>query len=152
MNLKIQSITNKVNRLRNTILLHPYLSINAILAGFIFLIFLYSAVFSPEKENYIFHSAHETFSVDYSLSTGLSRGFSSIVRLRFNDALNYNPLSIRIFMFFLIQLFLRIFFFLSSKKPVYGDLRFTILPDIVISSVLFIVFFEPFWREMLHFR
>ena len=135
-----------------TFLSNPYQIINIILAGFIVLIFLYSAAFSPEKNNYPIHSAHKLITGENTISTGLSRGFSAIIRLRFTDAFNYNPLSIRIFIFFVIQLFLRLFFLLIDRKPIYSDIRLTYVPDIVISSILFIVFFEPFWREMLFSR
>lgn len=141
-----------MRNLYKTFLSNPYQKINIILAGFIILIFIYSAIFSPEKSNYPIHSADKLLSGNHSMSTGLSRGFSSIMRLRFNEALSYNPFSIRIFMFFLIQLFLRIFFLLYNRNPMHSDIRYIIIPDIAISTVLFIVFFEPFWREILFFR
>ena len=124
---------------------------NGILAGFVILIFLYSAIFSPERNNYPIHSSETFISGNYSMSTGLSRGFSSIMRLQFNKAYAYNPFSFRIFMFFLIQLLLRIFFLFYSRNSSHGEMRYIIIPDIAISTVLFIVFFEPFWREMVRF-
>ena len=135
---------NKVN----LFLANPYRSINIIFIGIILLIFLYSAIFSPEKERYPIHSAHEFLTGTGSLSSGLSRGFSSIVRWKFDEAQNYNPLSLRIFMFFLIQLFLRIFFVFYSRNSAKSTLKYIIIPDCIISGVLFLVFFEPFWREL----
>lgn len=138
--------------LKKKILTNPYLTINSLLAGFILLIFLYSAIFSPEKNNYPIHSSYKIITGNDSMSTGLSRGFSSIIRFRFEEALRYNPFSIRIFMFFLIQLLLRIFFISYLRRSIYEDIRFIVIPDIVISIVLFVVFFEPFWREMFSNR
>lgn len=129
----------------------PYQIINGILAGFVILILLYSAIFSPDRNNYPIHSSETLISGNYSMSTGLSRGFSSIMRLRFNEAYAYNPFSIRIFMFFLIQLLLRIFFLFYSRNSAYSEIRYIVIPDIAISTILFIVFFEPFWREMVRF-
>jgi len=114
----------------------------------IFLIFLYSAIFSPEKGKYPVKSSYEMITGKTSLSSGMSRAFSSIVRLNFEDAYGYNPYSIRIFIFFLLQFFMRIFILFTIRKNLFGELKYLVIPDAVISAVLFILFFEPFWREL----
>jgi hypothetical protein len=130
---------------------NPYRTINAALAGCILLIFIYSAVFSPEKGKYPVQSSHTIISGEKTASTGLSRGFSSIVRLKFNDARNYNIYSLRIFMFFFLQFFLRIVFLFSQNIILeMGESRFAML-DAILSGVLFLFLFEPFLRELFNF-
>lgn len=132
--------------------LSTYQIVNSILALFIVLSFCYSAVFSPAKSGYPIHSAHTIISGEDSASTGLSRGFSSIVRFQFEQARDYNPYSIQVFLFFLVQLIMRIFitmtyFSLIEKLGV----RKSVVIDSIISGVLLLVLFEPFWREISAF-
>ena len=69
------------------------------------MIFIYSGIFSAEKENHPIKSACKTITGEPCKSTGLSRSFSEIVRFKFESAKSYNKFSIKIFLFFLIQLF-----------------------------------------------
>lgn len=85
----------------------PYHIINSCFAGIILMIFLYSGIFSASQNNYPIKSACEVLTGKPCSSTGLSRGFSEIVRFNFKSALNYNSQSVRVFLFFLIQLILR---------------------------------------------
>jgi predicted transcriptional regulator len=132
--------------------LSPYQCVNILLAVFILLIFIYSAVFSAERSNHPVPSSYKIITGQESSSTGLSRSFSSIVRFQFKKANEYNPWGIRIFLFFLIQLFLRIFFTISySSLLVKVGIRISVMLDCIISGVMLMVFFEPFWREFLRF-
>ena len=115
-----------------------YITINAIFAFFIIIIFLYSLVFSPESLNYPIHSQASNTSV----STGLSRAFSEIVRFNFAEAKVLNKYSLSIFLFFFIQLFLRIvvsILLLSTKK----NKKLLLLTDILITVLLFL---QSFWK------
>jgi hypothetical protein len=86
----------------------PYHIINLCFAGIILLIFMYSGIFSADKNNHPIKSACEIIKAESCPSTGLSRSFSEIVRLEFESAKSYNEHSLSIFAFFLIQLVTRI--------------------------------------------
>ncbi|MDY6801932.1 MAG: hypothetical protein SVU94_12025 [Bacteroidota bacterium] len=119
---------------------HPYHSINLSFAGIIFLIFLYSGIFSVEKNNHPIKSACETITGEPCKSTGLSRSFSEIVRLQFESAKKYNPYSLKIFTFFLIQFFLRFFIsFLIIKLSQHT--HFIIISDTIFAVSLYTICF-----------
>ena len=128
----------------------PYKLINSILILFIVGLFAYFLIFSPGTWDYPIHSANDTMTGEPSLSTGLSRGISALLRGNFDDARLYNPYSIRVAAFFLLQLFFRIFYnyFLTSVESM--DRRTVIKTDIILSIGLFLVFFEPFLTETIH--
>ncbi len=86
----------------------PYHIINLCFAGIIILIFIYSGIFSAEKNNHPIKSTCEILTGQPCESTGLSRSFSEIVRFKFESAKSYNKYGIQVFLFFLIQFFLRI--------------------------------------------
>jgi hypothetical protein len=136
---------------RNYLLTHVYQTINIVLASCIILIFIYSAVFSPDRSRHPIPSVHTLITGEPTASTGLSRGFSAIMRFRFDEARNYNIYSIRIFLFFLIQFFVRIVILLSGQIVAeMGQSRFVML-DALASGALFIFCFEPFLRDLLRF-
>lgn len=81
----------------------PYLIVNLVLAGVCGLIFLYSGIFSAEKDNHPLPSFYEKITGHPSPSSGMSRAFSEIIRGNIASARRYNPDSVRIFAFFLIQ-------------------------------------------------
>lgn len=130
---------------------NPYRTINYIFAGIIFSVFLYSAVFSPEKSNHPIPSLHQLISGEDTNSSGLSRGFSSIIRLRFDQARAYNQYSIQVFLFFLIQFFLRLFFTLIYPTVEKIGVQIAVIFDSIISGVMFLLFFEPFWKDLVQF-
>ena len=107
-----------------------YKRINIIFTLIIIFIFFYS-FYLPYLSLSIVSSC-EGMPLIYCKSRGLTRAFSEIVRFNFAEALHYNSYSIRLFSFFLIQLFLRIGInpMLSSnnyKKTVYLDIIFSAL-------------------------
>lgn len=130
---------------------NPYKIINATLTGVILLILIYSALFSPTKSNHPIPSSGSFFSEQTSLSTGLSRSFSSIIRLKFRQAKEFNPYGIQLFVFFLIQLFLRVIFLFSSDKLADFGYQKIILIDSILSGSLFVFFFLPFFKELAYF-
>jgi len=124
-----------------------YCLINLIFIGVILLIFLYSIVFSADKSNYPVPSAYTKITGKESISNGLSRSFSEMIRFDIKKAREYNIYGPRIFLFFLLQLLLRIFFtavvlnFSLTRKPV-------ILIDICLTFILYSFSFFPFYLEL----
>ncbi len=97
----------------------PYHILNICFAGIIILIFIYSGIFSVEKNNHPIKSACATIKGHPCKSEGLSRSFSEIVRFQFESAKSYNQYGIKVFLFFFIQLFLRfIASFILYKKAI----------------------------------
>jgi hypothetical protein len=130
---------------------NPYKLINLILAIIIFGVFTYSAVFSPSKSNYPIPSDSKRIFNQDSISTGLSRSFSCILRLDFKKAREYNKYGLQIFVFFLIQFFLRLFFLLSYNAFKEFGITKMILVDSIVSVSLFIFYFKPFLIEFIYF-
>ncbi|MFC2104697.1 hypothetical protein ACFLS4_05015 [Bacteroidota bacterium] len=118
----------------------PYHVINLCFAGIIMLIFIYSGIFSAEKDNHPIKSACATIDGHPCKSEGLSRSFSEIVRFKFESAKSYNPHGIRVFMFFLSQLVIRFMVsFLLFKKIISQNKL--IVVDSLISAGLYIYCF-----------
>jgi hypothetical protein len=121
----------------------PYLIINIILAGIILLIVLYSRIFSPEKNNYPVVCIHEKLTGEPCASCGLSHSFSLILRGRIKEAYQWNIYGMRVFLFFISQLFMRIIFsWIFIKNP--GIHKQLILFDISGSLIIFLMAFIPF--------
>jgi len=121
----------------------PYLFINIFFAGVILLIFAYSGFFSPEKDNYPVACIHEKLTGEPCISCGLSHSFSLIVRGRVDEAYQWNPYGMRIFLFFAAQLVLRVAFSIFYLK--YPDTRRQlIIVDCFGSGIIFLVAFWPF--------
>jgi hypothetical protein len=126
----------------------PYLIINLIFAGVILLIFVYSGIFSPDQNNYPVVCIHEKITGEPCFSCGLSHSFSLIVRGRINEAYNWNIYGMRVFLFFLSQLFMRIAFsFFYLKYP--GTRNQLIIIDSIGSGLLFLLAFWPFLENLV---
>lgn len=126
----------------------PYLIINMIFAGVILLIFAYSGFFSPETNNYPIVCLHEKLTGDPCFSCGLSHSFSLIVRGRIDEAYQWNIFGMRVFLFFLSQLFLRIGFSIFFLR--YSETRKQlIITDCIGSGVIFLISFWPFIARMV---
>jgi hypothetical protein len=126
-------------RLRN----EPYLFINIFFAGVILLIIAYSGIFSPEKNNYPVTCIHELLTGKPCFSCGLSHSFSLIVRGRIDEAYQWNHYGMRVFLFFVSQLFMRIVFSVFYMK--YSDTRKQlIIVDCIGSGLIFLISFWPF--------
>jgi hypothetical protein len=112
------------------------------------MIFIYSGLFSAEKDNHPIPSFYEELSGETSVSSGLSRSFSEIVRGRFNLAREYNPYSIPVFIFFLVQFFQRLLisFLIHKKNILTGRL---ILFDAASSICLFLFCFRGFIKAFI---
>jgi len=130
---------NREVRLRK----EPYLIINIFFAGVILLIFAYSGIFSPVRDNYPVACIHEKLTGEPCISCGLSHSFSLIVRGRVDEAYQWNPYGMRIFLFFASQLVLRAAFSIFYLK--YPDTRRQlIIVDCFGSGIIFLMAFWPF--------
>jgi hypothetical protein len=133
-------------KLRN----EPYLLINIFFAGVIMLIFAYSGIFSPVKDNYPVACIHEKLTGEQCISCGLSHSFSLIVRGKTAEAYRWNPYGMRIFLFFAAQLVLRIAFSIFYLK--YPDTRKQlIIIDCAGSGIIFFLSFWPFIVSIISF-
>ena len=120
----------------------PYRLLNLVFIILISLVVLYAVIFTPEKSDYPVSSAYTEITGQESISTGLSHSFSEIVRLNFSQAHEYNPYGIRIFLFFVVQLFFRINFLMIARNRTVDSSLITL--DIVLSACTFLIAFWPF--------
>ena len=121
----------------------PYLIINIMLAGVILLIFAYSGIFSPEKDNYPVVCIHEKLSGEPCVSCGLSHSFSLIIRGKISEAYEWNVYGLRIFLFFALQLVMRSAFSLFYIRYT-GTRKQLIIFDITGSAIILLIAFYPF--------
>jgi hypothetical protein len=128
--------------------LGPYLKINIVFAGVILLIIAYSGIFSPDKNNYPVICIHEKITGLPCFSCGLSHSFSLIVRGRIGEAHQWNIYGLRVFLFFVSQLFMRIWFsVLWVRNRSYAQQ--IINYDIAGSVIIFVITFFPFFRQLI---
>jgi hypothetical protein len=125
----------------------PYLKINIVFAGVIMLVLAYSGIFSPDKNNYPVICIHEKLTGLPCFSCGLSHSFSLIIRGRVAEAYQWNIYGMRVFLFFVSQLFMRILFsiyYIKNKDCT----RQLINYDITGSVIIFLITFYPFFRQL----
>jgi Protein of unknown function (DUF2752) len=128
----------------------PYLLINLIFTGVILLVFAYSGFFSPDKDNYPVVCIHEKLTGEPCASCGLSHSFSLILRGRISEAYKWNIYGLRVFLFFALQLVMRIVFSIFYLK--YPDTRKQLITyDIASSIIIFLICFLPFIRWIFNF-
>lgn len=125
-----------------------YISINLILAGVLMIIFIYSGIFSPEKNNYPVVCIHEKLTGRPCFSCGLSHSFSLIVRGRLAEASEWNIYGMRVFIFFAAQLILRISFSMYYIRN-RSLLKHYVIIDSTGSVLLFLLAFYPFLLNLL---
>ena len=122
---------------------NPYLIINIFFAGVILLIMAYSGFFSPDKNNYPVICLHEKLTGEPCFSCGLSHSFSLIVRGRIDESYKWNIYGMRVFLFFVSQLILRVAFSIFYLRyPV--TRKQLILIDCIGSGLIFLISFWPF--------
>ncbi len=125
----------------------PYNRINLIFAGIIILIFVYSGIFSPEKSNHPVPCIHERLTGHPCPTCGISHSFSAIIRGNFKEAREWNRNGIPVFLFFLIQLVMRIAITIVNQKA-FVPVKTLLYVDVSISLLLFISCFRRlllFW-------
>jgi hypothetical protein len=122
-----------------------YFTLNAIFTGVILLIMGYSFLFSPEEDSYPVVCIHEKITGEPCPSCGMSHAFSLIVRGRIDEALQWNSYSLRIFLFFVVQLVMRI---VLGTRSLITDrwLRQITWIDTMTSSAMALCVFYPFLR------
>jgi hypothetical protein len=126
----------------------PYLKVNLVFAGIILLVMAYSGIFSPYKNNYPVVCIHEKITGQPCPSCGLSHSFSLILRGRISEAYEWNQYGLRVFLFFISQMAMRITFSVYYMRNGQGR-RDLILYDIVGSGIIFLVAFLPFIRMLV---
>jgi hypothetical protein len=126
----------------------PYLILNIFFAGVIILMIVYSGIFSPDQNNYPVVCIHEKITGSPCFSCGLSHSFSLIVRGRIGEAYEWNIYGMRVFLFFMSQLFLRIGFSLYYLKFTKTRKQLIII-DSIGSGVLFLLAFWPFMENIV---
>mgnify|MGYP002395032380 CR=1 FL=1 len=125
----------------------PYLILNLILAGVILLIMGYSLFYSPDKDEFPVACIHEKLTGEPCPSCGLSHAFSLIVRGRVDEALEWNSHSLRVFIFFALQLVMRSGLALTAMM-VKRNLRVVAVTDAAVSGVMALTAFWPFLRVL----
>jgi hypothetical protein len=131
-------------RLRN----EPYLIINIFFAGVIMLIFAYSGIFSPVKDDYPVTCLHEKLTGEPCVSCGLSHSFSLIVRGKITEAYQWNIYGMRVFLFFLSQLVLRVVYSVFYVRyPLTG--KQLIITDSIGSGMIFLIAFWPYITSII---
>jgi hypothetical protein len=126
----------------------PYLKINLVFAGVILLVIAYSGIFSPDKDNYPVTCIHEKLTGLKCFSCGLSHSFSLVIRGRVGEAYQWNVYGMRVFLFFVSQLLMRIFFSVYyQRNEINGN--WLIFYDIAGSLILFTITFFPFFRLLV---
>ena len=125
----------------------PYFFLNLILAGVILLIMGYSLFYSPDEDEYPVPCIHEKLIGEPCPSCGLSHAFSLIVRGRVGEALEWNSQSLRVFIFFALQLVMRSGLAVTAMW-VKRNLRVVAVTDAVISGVMTLAAFWPFIRML----
>jgi hypothetical protein len=120
-----------------------YIKINLIFGVIILFVFAYFLSFSSSEQNCPLPSFYNEITGEKSISTGLSRSLSEIVRGNLNNAKEHNAHGPRLFIFLLAQLFLRIISsYLYSSQFIISN--YIVFSDSIISFILFIVCFWPF--------
>jgi hypothetical protein len=128
---------------------HSYKIINLIFAGIIVAILAYSFFFGTDGRKYPIPSNSKILTAEITISTGLSRSFTAIMHFRFAEAKAYNPYGIRVFLFFFIQLFMRLTgFWLACRSPFLNRKLFT--ADAILSSGLFVFTCWPLFMGIVN--
>ena len=126
----------------------PYLILNIFFAGVVILMIAYSGIFSPDQNNYPVVCIHEKITRKQCFSCGLSHSFSLIVRGRIQEAYEWNIYGMRVFLFFISQLIMRVVFsfyylkFVSTRKQL-------IIIDSIGSGMIFMMAFWPFLENIV---
>ena len=122
-----------------------YFLLNLIFAGLILLVMGYSLFYSPDEEKYPVPCIHEQLTGEPCPSCGMSHAFSLIIRGRLAEALEWNPHSLRLFIFFALQLLMRIILAAVAFRTT-KNLRAISVTDAAVSSVMVLAAFWPLLR------
>ncbi len=125
-----------MKQIKSSYELESYKKINIIFALLIMFIFFYS-YFSPYI-SFRLSSSCDGLPQTYCKSRGLTRAFSQILRLNFEKAILFNVYSIKVFLFFLIQLIVRFFLNVIVKL---SNFKLLIFSDAIFSLLFFLFSF-----------
>ena len=126
----------------------PYLLLNLIFAGVVVLVIVYSGIFSPDRNDYPVACIHQKITGEPCFSCGLSHSFSLIVRGRIHEAYQWNIFGMRVFLFFVLQLVLRIVFSLYYTGSADTGKQLIIM-DSIGSGIMFLIAFWPFLMNII---
>ncbi len=139
----IQSIFNS-NWIQQKVIKQNYLVLNIV-----FLLILTSGfaglVFFPQLFNIecLFRHYHQVSCP----ACGIFRAGRELLQFHFDTANQLNPYAFEIYLFFALQVFLRLFSVVLLQIPLFRkNYLFVIKADIVISVILFVVL----WYELIH--
>jgi hypothetical protein len=107
----------------------------------------YSGFYSPDENEYPVVCIHEKLTGEQCPSCGLSHAFSLIIRGRIDEALQCNSASLRVFLFFALQLVMRIglgIWNLVTDRWLKQIAR----ADVLVSSAMVLIAFYPFLRAL----
>ncbi|OXA86418.1 DUF2752 domain-containing protein [Flavobacterium hercynium] len=102
------------------------------------IMFIFFYCFIIKFLNFGLPSSCEGQPLIYCKSRGLTRSFSEILRFNFSQAIYYNPYSIKIFLFFLVQLLAR--FFVNTIIRL-SNFKIILRLDVSITIIFFIFSF-----------
>jgi len=126
----------------------PYCAVNLIFTGLILIILAYPAIYSPDRNNYPVQCVHEQLTGQPCASCGISHSFSLLLRGKIEEAYEWNPNGMRVFLFFVLQAVMRIVFTLFYLRE--GAARpQLIFYDITGSALMFLISFMPFIRSIV---
>ncbi|MBN1142891.1 MAG: hypothetical protein JXA72_00645 [Bacteroidales bacterium] len=130
--------------MKATILRDSYFLVNLSFLIIILAVFGYSLFFGAAGREYPLPSGSAILTGEPSVSTGLSRSFSALMRFDMEQARLYNRHGFRIFLFFMIQLAMRTGAMILCLHAE-GNIKKRIVGlDILLSVGLFIILFWPF--------
>lgn len=115
----MSSVTNKSS---------AYTKINLIFIVLIGAIFAYSYFLMAPDNPYSIACEYKNLVGHNCPSCGFSRAFAAFVRLDFDEGMSYNPQAFKVFLFFVIQFFLRILFLvLRFRNQIMIDATFSLI-------------------------
>ncbi len=120
----------------------PYLLINLILGVVFLMVIIYPVVFTPDTGRHPLPCVYTSLTGIECSSCGLSRGFSHIVRGQLSEAVELNRHSLPVFLFFAIQLIMRISLSMAYAREIFSA-RAIVTVDIFVSSGMFLIVFMP---------
>ena len=119
---------------------HPYKIINLIFAGIILLVMVYSGIFSAGNEHPIDCVYQKTHNIPCA-TCGLSKSFSEMLRGNFDKANDYNENGMPLFLFFIVQLIMRVTGTIVFSKNLINP-KILITTDALVSIFLFLYCFR----------
>lgn len=129
---------------------HPsfstYAFFNILFIGILVSIFVYSGVFSADENNHPIDCYFAQRGIQCP-TCGISRGFSEIMEGHLSRAQEYNANSLRLFLFFVIQLLLRIVALVVDKRI--NKTKQIVIVDGFQAALLAIICFYPIFKIWL---